>query len=244
MRLHSPLAALLAGVLATFLSAGVAPQEAEVHPTALRIVRVMDVRPGKDDEVRDYLHRRLNYLIANHADFVDARVHRTYGPRIEVVSWTMDFENGWAAESLFGALEQEEGWAALDQEAAEYFDLKTQHFLFPASPTGPGDSSRPFRWTRSLKAKSYGQFGAALRHARAIAEHINATTKATYAEVYSSKLEDLGRVLVIADFDDLESWRRVQSQLWMDDAYIELLESAEGVFEAGSWEESFMGRLR
>ena len=232
--------ALLAPGLAIALgSLSPAFQEAPAREVGVRFTLTLRVHEGKQTEAVSLVARMANYFEANHGEQVVLTVLRDPGPMFDRILWTLDSPGLEHHLGIMAQLDSEEGWAALIEEADGVVDVQPPYFLLPASDLAPGGRPGSVRWFRTLRA-SYGNYAAALRHARAVADYVNAHSEGTFVEVYTGAHNAFGSIHLFADWAHGDQWRETRIRLWQDEAFLDLMEGAAGLYEQGSWEEGLL----
>ena len=177
--------------------------------------------------------RMVTYYQVNHAgDPVQLEILLEGGEDFERVYWSFEAPDLVAMERSQQQLASEEGWQVLVDERDAAFQLKPT-FLLPASELGP-PVRKPMHWMKKVRA-SYGNFAAALRHARAVADYANAKTEDTWFEVFRGVMMEPGTIYTFSDWEDPEAWRRLQQELWQDEEFLRLMEGAAGLYEDDLW---------
>jgi len=230
--------ALLAPLLAPLLAVGSdGSARQERVPTGLRFVSFNAVTKGKSDEADALTTRMRSYLQANHPR-LDMHPLRDYSPVTKRVTWIMNFMNMPDMETTMGQLDQEEGWLALGSQKKGVFDQEQNefHIMLPVVQREPPGPPMVFWWRRTARVDP-PDLARGLRMARAEAEYVNAKYPAVRMEVYSGVGGDLGWIFWFCEFGSADVWRDVQTRLWADDDYLDLMENAAELFEGASWVE-------
>jgi hypothetical protein len=234
-------AALLATAL--FVGSGLAPeaQAPPVRDVGLRAMFVMRFPEEQRAKARDIALRMITYYEANHAQSpMSLELFQEASESSEAIYWIHDVPDIDSFERVEQTLQAEEGWATLVAERDAAFQLEPV-FTLPASELGPR-FARPLRWTKRLRA-TYGNYAAALEHARAVAAYANSRTDATHFEVYRGVIDDVGAIYTFSDWEGPDAWRELERELWQDEEFLRLMEGAAGLYEDGSWGEGPISRM-
>ena len=238
MNARLPHASTILALLVPLALAG-SGTEAGQEPVApgLRFIWSHPVIEGESDTAQDLTLRVQSYLQANHR-LASMFPLRDYGVEPTRVTWVISFASTMEMEMTMGALEGEEGWLALEELQAGVFDLKQEsvHFMLPVFQRSPPGQPMRF-WLRRSARAAPTDLSRAIRFARAEAEYVNANYPAARMEVYAGVERDLGWIFWFCEFGSSDLWRDIQTQLWADDEYLELMEKASGLFDAASWTE-------
>ena len=226
--------------LTALLAPIVLGQPAQDAPTnALRFIWTSPVREGKSDAADSITARRIAYLKANHSR-AGAAFHAltNYGPPTRQITTIAGFMNMPAMEQLMTTLDEEEGWLALEEGEEDIFLLEERsfHMMLPVVLRDPPGPPMMFWWRRTARVDP-SHLARALQFARAEAAYMKEHYPAVRIEVYAGVGESLGSLFWFGEFASSDIWREVQTRLWQDDAYLQLMEGASGLFVEGSWEE-------
>jgi hypothetical protein len=204
------------------------PQATEGPPVLFYWSASID--PDSDAAPTEFLVRLMKHMRTRNPE-TNLRVLTDAFRLNQTIHWYTEYESLSARGQVEQELDADREWQALTAEAGTVFDVETDIFLelFPLGGAGSVDWSKPVRQLRITRSPT-DRTHAARRHAKRVAEYLEANYEAVDARAYAVDLEEPGTIHWMVDYESVDTWEVVRKELLADDAYAELLREGEGLF--------------
>jgi hypothetical protein len=217
---HLALALALVAVGSLAIAAS-APPEPAGQAAVLRY-REVRIAEGRRDEALQLWARFGSHFLSHYAE----NSYSTEGETtFRVFSPLEDFER---ADGALRALELDEGWEALEQQAEGVFvdDHTRLLFFIGGRPFDPGDGLRILRVTRSPQSS----VPLARAFAKRVADHLDSQYERLRVSAYAASVDDPAAIYWIFEYADHVAFESVQRSLLEDSGYLDLYRQAHDLF--------------